>query len=306
MSDKHGARRTTRAEISEGLQRLGVDHGQTILVQSDLGRLAPLAGRPTETVVGGITDALGPTGTLIAPAFTHPGRLWERDISMFGPTTKPYTGALPQLLLRNPRSFRSAHPTHSFVALGRNAEQVTESHGIDSACFEPVRSVVESGGTLVVLGCSDQNPGAASAHLAQADLGLSQRHYLRLLLAVGTGETGLRSRRVLRESPGCSRGFGKAYEAYVRSRALRVGFVGPAWTVAVNAKLAYQADLELLKNDPRALNCDDPGCVSCALTRGYNKRAIVRGVFHRIRHVLSASAGFIGGGEADRVPRELL
>ena len=282
MSERPEVKRTSRREIADGLRALGIGEGTVLFMQSDLGALAPLDGRPSDVVLGGIKDAIGDAGTLVVPAFVKQYKRWERDLPASGPTTTPYTGALPRLVMATPGALRSAHPTHSVLALGPHAEAVVAGHDASAACFHPLREVMNNDGVLILMGCVDRTPGMASVHLAQHDLGLSQRHRLRHLLIVGSEQPDGSVRKFhLAESPGCSRGFDRMYPAYTEAGALREGTVGPAAAVAVNARAAYDLDIEALRQDPRFVLCGDPDCIDCRATRGYNKRDIVPAITRR-------------------------
>ena len=58
----------TRRQIGEDLKRLGVRRGDAVMMHSSLSALGPVEGG-AETVVDALLDAVGPSGTLLVPAF---------------------------------------------------------------------------------------------------------------------------------------------------------------------------------------------------------------------------------------------
>lgn len=262
--------RLGRRDFVDGMRALGLGTGDCLHIQSNLGSLAPLADKPSHVVLEGLRELVGPEGTIVAPAFSKLTPIWS-TATRFSVDDPPTTGALPRLMLRHPDAVRSTHPTHSLVAIGPLAHEICAPHQVDTGAFEPLRTVMRHGGKMVLLGCADDTPGFASVHLAQQDLGLSSRHWFRYLLKVVDPTTG--KVRLMPESPGCSRGFGKAYDAYRRAGVLRTGRVGRAEVLVADVKGAYDSDIDVLRDDPLAYRCDDTSCLSCAL-RGYNKRAI--------------------------------
>ena len=265
----------TRQKICSDLRSLGVTTSDVLFLHSDLSGFTKLDGKPRDVILGGILDALGPDGTLVCPAFTKKYPFWKRNVPLSElAKARPTTGALANILMRHEKVIRSLHPTHSVFALGARADEIIAGHDESKSAFEPLRMVIRSNGIQMVMGCTTNTPGMPSIHLAQYDLGLSQQHFMKYLFrARFLSDSGEIINYKLSESPGCSRGFGKQYDAYVKDENLSTGYVGPAWTVVTRAKLAYEKDMATLKDNPNYLRCDNSECMSCSL-RNYNKRSI--------------------------------
>jgi aminoglycoside N3'-acetyltransferase len=279
----------SRQQITDGFLQLGVRAGDILYLRCGLSRLGVRPSDIEDVFLGGILDALGPEGTLITPAFGKTSLRWEKPLAVSAPDSVPTTGAFAKLVLARPDAYRSTHPTHSFVGLGRQAEEILRNHPDEGACFEPIRSIVEADGIMALVGCVESSPGFSTVHLAQYDLGLSQRHYTKLMLAVRkTDSEGPIFRPV--ESPGCSSNFGVFYKDYIEDRNLRSGYVGKAWSVAVRAKAAYTRERAILERNPRYTVCEQEDCLSCRITRGYNKRAIPGALLHRAKRMMFGAA----------------
>ncbi len=265
----------TQSVIQAGLNSLGIQPGDHIFVQSDFSQFTKLQGNPRAVLLNGILELLGRDGTLVAPAYVKTFSIRNKDAApVYDAKTPAYTGTLPNLMLRDSRSIRSCHPTHSMVAIGRFADDFMRGHTLEVASFEPLRRMFSYGGKCLLINCAQRTPGMPTVHLAQYDLGLSQRHWLRHFLCVkqldSSGEVELIRPR---EAPGCSRNFDSLLTRYIRHENFRAGFIGPAYSYVCTMKSAYESDLQMLIKNPRCITCDDPRCSSCAL-RSYNLRRL--------------------------------
>lgn len=266
----------TSEEITGALRKLGVRQGDILCVWSDITKiLAQIDERPAKTLLDGFVQAVGESGTILVPTFTRTSMIWaKKKCPDFTPRTLPYTGMFPMMIMRTPGAIRSTHPTHSFAALGPHAAALLKDHGPGSSCFEPFRVLVEEDGLMVSIDIPDV-PGMPSIHLAQYELGLSQRHWLRFFQRCSYVDADGVD-RIYRpiESPGCGAGFGKMYRNYAKTQNLYTTSLGRSWCIASRAREAYQEERKTLEQNPRYPLCDSLSCVSCRLLRGYNKRAI--------------------------------
>ena len=137
-----------KARIVADLRRLGVERGMDLMVHSSLSRIGPVEGG-ADTVVSGLLEAVGSTGTLLMPSFNHrAARVYNR---MATPTTN---GAVPDAFWRRPGAVRSGHPTHAVAALGPRAERYCAAH-IEAGIWEPespIGQLVHGGGWILALG----------------------------------------------------------------------------------------------------------------------------------------------------------
>lgn len=267
----------TRRQIADDIAALGAKDGEVLYVRCGMQALGIAPAEVADVLFGGIFDAIGPSGTLIGPAFVKTSMRWARDITVSNRSSPPYTGAFSKALLRQPGAVRSTHPTHSFVGIGPQARAILDHHPNDGSCFEPMRQIVERDGLMALIGCVKASPGFSTVHLAQHDLGLTQQRYTKLFVTVRLEDADGPVFRPI-ESPGCSDNFGAFYKDYAEAGNFASGYVGRAWSIAVRAKGAYAVERAALERDPRYPVCDKPECISCNVMRGYNKRAIPRGL----------------------------
>lgn len=229
-------------------------------------------------LLDGLLDVVGPGGTIVMPAFTQDFYFWQRKRAAelpFHPGVETGTGAVAQMLINDPHSVRSSHPTNSFVGVGPNAKTIVENHNEEATAFYPIKRLMELGGKLALIGCVESSPGFSTVHRVQEDLGLADKTLLSgmRICAVRDG-TGIHwfSRR---DISGCSAGFGKFYDKYEQEGILRRGAVAGADSIFADAAKAYRVERRILEQDPTAAFCDDPHCTSCGL-RTYSPARMAR------------------------------
>lgn len=262
------------------LARLGVRQGDVIYVRSKASAIGRV--RPRDALLRALLQSVGPTGTLICPAFTSPGYRWSRSKPVFSATTPTESGALSRLALEYPGAVRSAHPTHSFVAIGADASKILRGHDHATGAFFPVGRMIEQQAMMLLIGCNKESPGFSTVHYAQEQLGLSQRHLTKYLYGARIELGGKLVDWHPSEDPGCSRGFDKLYRHYLREEILETGWVGEAFTLIGRADRLHAVDYTRLREDSRAVLCDRPDCVSCRILRSYNLTAMPLALLRRI------------------------
>lgn len=146
--------------LTDGLANLGIKHGDVVLVHSSMKGLGYVDGGP-EAVIEALLDAVGPFGTVLFPTLTGtaadgPEKPPQIDLC----TTPCWTGLIPETARQRPEAVRSAHPTHSIVALGANQQEWTSGHEHGhSPCDDasPYFRLMEHGGKILLLGGVDQD-----------------------------------------------------------------------------------------------------------------------------------------------------
>lgn len=174
----------TRQGLAEDLRSLGVEPGETLLVHSSLSALGWVCGG-AEAVVQALVDAVGPEGTVVVPTHTsgnsEPSR-WENPpvpehwwpairehMPAYHPATTPTRGmgAVPECLRTFPGAARSAHPSHSFAALGARAAWVVADHALEQAMGEasPLGRLYQADARILLLGVGWES--CTALHLAE-------------------------------------------------------------------------------------------------------------------------------------------
>ena len=147
----------TKRNIIEQLRSLGVKEGQDLMVHSSLSRIGFVEGG-ADTVLDALLETIGETATLLLPAYPMKGSMLEtmRDTTPFDIGLTPSTmGKITEALRSRNQSIRSAHPTHSIVAMGPKAAMYVKNHHLSrSPCGpqSPFWLLAEYGGAILCLG----------------------------------------------------------------------------------------------------------------------------------------------------------
>ena len=160
-------------------------------------------------------------------------------------------GEVAETLRQHPRAARSSHPALSFCGLG--AEEALEAQTLDDP-LGTVHWLAEADADVVLVG-GRARPNV-SLHYAEQVAG--RKSFVRWALT----EQGVVT---CHRYPGCSDGF-EAIEARLGGIARRIAIGGGVITSIPLRDLVHLA-VGWIREDPRALLCDRPGCERCAAVR---------------------------------------
>ncbi len=235
-------------------------------------------------IFDGILEVLGPSRTLVVPAFTNqltdpshwvnppaPPERWETiraEMPLFDPhETPPYQlGAIPALAYRHLRAARSPHPVMSLVAIGPDAEGLMQSHAITDPMGRrsPWPRLVEVDARVVLLGVGLTR--CTLVHYAEHLAGVPYED-----LATCTFPLEIEGERhfVEAEPSGgdCSEGFDALFPHLERARVVEHRRVGRARTMSFSARDLLRVAAEVLRADPLALLCNFVTCHLCSRAR---------------------------------------
>jgi aminoglycoside N3'-acetyltransferase len=254
-----------REQLMSDFLKMGIKIGDTVLVRADLGNVGRINGG-ADSFIDALLDVLGPEGTIVSLAFTS-GAFFKMPLKgdAFTITKKSYAGALPNAMLLKAGSCRSLHPMCSFVAIGKNAEEIVANHNANSPAYEPIRKIIEHNGKCILIGCVASSPGFTTAHLAEADLGYQKKlpilPWLNSTYYIAKNGDLLLFRR--RDLGLCSNSFYKFYGFYIKQQILISGYIGKAYSISAPAKDCYNIELEILSKDQKFNVCDDGECFLC-------------------------------------------
>ena len=126
-----------RAQLAEQFLELGLTKGGSVLVHSSLKSLGWVQGG-ADAVVGALTDAVGPEGTVMVPNLPFRGTLtrYLKRVPTFDVRSTPsLMGAITEALRKRPDARRSLHSSHSVAAVGALRDEMTRDHEkCDTTC----------------------------------------------------------------------------------------------------------------------------------------------------------------------------
>ena len=263
-------------EIEHNLKKLGICLGDTVYVKADLLKIGLIKGNVKWGFLDALLNVVGSDGTIITAAYTktHLFPFIKKRKKLYEVNSTPNTGAFSKLMIKHPRAVRSTHPTNSYVAIGKYARHLLDSHDHKASSYEPLRGVMDLGGKCIIVGCVDSSPGHTTTHLAQYDLGFASQNHFYGLVGATYMEGGVIKTFLRKDFGGHNIGARKVYSYYLDRGILSTGIVGDTTGVLSPAKEAYETDLEIIKNDKKFLLCNEPTCFSCRVAWKYNRKDI--------------------------------
>lgn len=147
----------TRERLALDLSALGLRRDQDVLIHATFSALGPIENGPAG-VLNAIRDVIGPNATILAPAYPMSGTMheWMTNPAPFDvKTSKSCMGAISEYMRSLPEMRRSAHPTHSVVAIGPEADAYTALHHegeTPTGPHSPFSFHMRKGGGILCLG----------------------------------------------------------------------------------------------------------------------------------------------------------
>ena len=141
-------------KICAQLKLLGLVEGDVVLLHASLKSLSRIPQHP-ETVIQGIFNAIGKSGTLLVPSLTYE-RVNKENPVFDRQNTPSDIGAISEYFRKLPKVYRSLSPTHSVCGIGKYAHEILKSHHKDDTPLgphSPLRLLPKFGGKILFIGC---------------------------------------------------------------------------------------------------------------------------------------------------------
>ena len=182
-----------KQDLLEGLQSIGIEKGQSIMVHTSLSSFGYVCGG-AEVIIEALLEGVGEEGTIMMPTqswknldpsygvhWEEPEKWWplirehwpayDKDIT---PTNT--MGAVAEMFRKWPGTLRSDHPARSVAAYGKNAKYLVSQHDLSDIFGEtsPLAKLYEIDGYVLLLGTGyDKN---TSLHLADVRANYPSKH----------------------------------------------------------------------------------------------------------------------------------
>lgn len=274
----------TADDLARAIKELGINEGDTVLVHSAPSSIGYLKDSPS-SIIEALRKALGYDGTFLAPAFARcyvsfPGTLtkylgslpYDRRENGEYRDKSIWTGSVPKAMLKEPDSFRSNHPTHEWVAIGKDAKELTSGHGFfdsPTGATSPLPKVLKKGGSILFIGsCRGSN---TFLHYIEE---ITEAPFLEPLAFSYITESGkLRLGYIENHLPGHRNfynGFDNEFYDKAFAKGLKIHKVpfGNEYLCRIDMREFYEIAMEIFKEDSCATLCKDPDCFYC---RQYRK-----------------------------------
>ena len=247
------------AAVQSALDESGLQEGDVVIGHFSLSQFGYIEGG-AENLIDILLDLLGPTGTLMMPTFTFStvGYLpYDRERS------PSRVGAVTDAFWRRPDVIRSAHPTHSFAATGKLANQLLGGHQpTDSPISKdgPIGRLAETGGKVLMF--CDVGPNT-SMHAGDYWSGIPLAEFICHYI-----ENGERKEVTVPGSPWHAI-FDKAYEKLYAEGKVKDVVLGESQIHLMTCQGAINAQAEVATNEPETLICPGCECPYCERLKEY-------------------------------------
>jgi len=240
----------------------GIRPGSIVIVHASLKALGPIEGGPA-TVIAALQEALGPTGTVLMPTFSHPtpDGVWRMA------DTPSRTGAITEALRTSRGVVRSFHPTHSVAAWGARAVELTSGHerttsvGIDS----PLHLAAKAGADILMIGCNFK--ACTMVHIAESIVRppyvgkVCYPGYDRDLVGIDTA--GRTHQFTWSDTATDSAGFMLAQQTMDKQGDIAHVQLAQAKCLRFTSRACLDTSIALLRADPASLLCRHANCPVC-------------------------------------------
>ncbi len=149
----------TKDDIRHGLGKLGIKHGDKIVVHSSLSSLGYIEGG-AKAVCEAMMELIGEDGLLMMPSFNHGEIFRKNPDAYFSPLETPtINGTIPETFWKMKNVYRSLNPTHSFAAWGKNAKEFVKDHHkyLTMGKGSPLYLLEKAGGKIVLIDAISSN-----------------------------------------------------------------------------------------------------------------------------------------------------
>ncbi len=146
--------------IVGSLKSLGLKDGDVFLVHSSLSSFGHVEGG-VKAVIEAMIESVGSEGTVVVPTLTGTEKDGPDNPPVFDVRNTPcWTGRIPNEFMKDPRSRRSLHPTHSVSAIGPLTDFLISGHENSiTPCGKesPYYKLAEKSGYILLVGVNHES-----------------------------------------------------------------------------------------------------------------------------------------------------
>lgn len=238
--------------------------GMKIVVHSSLSSLGYVDGG-APTVIKALMDTITYSGLIMMPTFTYGREPYDPY------STVAQTGKIPESFRLMQGVSRSMHPTHSFCAWGKDAQAILSGHEVVEPFKRgtPLEKFSRQGGYVLLIGVTQT--ANSLIHVAQELAGLPYLDRPKTVLVKESGEL----KEVVARRAGCSLGFDKISPFLEKEKLIQEYKVAEAKVFFINAEEVLNKAIEVLRDNPYTLVCDNQDCFACNEMKNFTKSDII-------------------------------
>jgi len=253
----------THKDLLEGLHSgCGVQEGDVVIVHSSQAALGRVDGGVVASVHA-LKDAVTPAGTLLLPVFSSP----PKDGIFKIKRTPSRVGLITEAFRRSADVKRSRHPTHSVAAWGKRRDEFLADHEKTSALGpdSPFHKAAQAGAQVLMIGCNMTT--LSLIHVAEALLPVPYLGNNRTLTLVDYDGSEIVFPPF--NNPTDSASFTRVQDEMERRGHITHCKLADAECLRFDAMTVLNCALEMLREDPGILLCDNPRCGVCREAKKY-------------------------------------
>ena len=269
----------TQNQLTHQLRQLDLKEGDIVNIKASIKSIGNLENGP-QTLLDSLLEVVGLSGTIVTDSFlkTNPIFILPLRLPLSEPTSPSYAGAMANIILKNPKVFRSNHPIQKFAVIGKHASTLINQFDLNPVPYGLLNQMAELGGKNLRIGPEDKVVGVGTTHIAIENLKYRQKRIPRGIRFVNTnGQIA-----IFKENwaNGCPKGFNDLLLIHKQNG----NFISDGLLGETIAQLSYmsktlQTEMEILSTQPNSFLCKDPYCVSCRTTWNFNKNNVIQMLF---------------------------
>lgn len=243
----------TQQDVEIALREGGVGEGDLVQGHFSLGRCGYIEGG-ADALIDTLLRLLGPEGTLMMPTFTFS---WLGRLPYDPEKTPSRVGAVTDRFWRREGVLRSAHPTHSFAAIGPRAAELLDGHDHTRSPLSansPLSRLAEWNGKILIFSPPRTN---TIMHLGDYRAGLPLVDFV-----CPISQNGERMEVIVPDCPWHGR-FDLAYEKLIERDLLKQSTLGERPIYVMLARDAIAAQSEVMHETPEYLISRGCDCIYC-------------------------------------------
>ena len=265
-------KRFSISEIEQDIVNLGIQKDGIVFVNADISRIGFIVEDPAGGFLKALQTVIGPSGTVIAPAFTYSDWFFRLNKDfVFDENAPILSGAFSKSVKSNPHSYRSNHPVCSFVAVGKHAKEILNDHDFSKSSYHPFKRIIEMDGKCLSVGCSFTNPGFTVLHWSQFEFGQATKSFFKGKAGVFYREGNDVKKFKRLDIGGHAGGILNLFPIYEQKGILKLGMIGSGCSILASARELHETNLQELQKNPKIMLCSDRNCFSCRTSWTYNK-----------------------------------
>lgn len=127
----------TEADLIRQFPMCGLKPGDMIVINSSMSKMGVLQDGPL-TLINALKKYITPDGLIVMPSYPHRGAYdYLEHYQLFDVNTTPsQNGAITECFRQCKDVYRSAHPTHSLCAWGKEAENIMQGHELSKSPYD--------------------------------------------------------------------------------------------------------------------------------------------------------------------------